>query len=60
MIIMDLYDLTLNDSTSSFESMKDAIKVKFSNDEKDDDDEKDYFYLMLPTLLVLEVFIFLY
>ena len=24
------------------------------------DDEKDYFYLMLPTLLVLEVFIFLY
>ena len=60
MIIMDLYDFTLNDSTSSFESMKDAIKVKFSNDEKDDDDEKDYFYLMLPTLLVLEVFIFLY
>ena len=60
MIIMDLYDLTLNDSTSSFESMKDAIKVKFSNDEKDDDDEKDYFYLMLPTLLVLEVFIYLY
>lgn len=57
---MDLYDLTLNDSTSSFESMKDAIKVKFSNDEKDDDDEKDYFYLMLPTLLVLEVFIYLY
>lgn len=60
MIIMDLYDLTLNDSTSSFESLKDAIKVKFSNDEKDDDDEKDYFYLMLPTLLVLEVFIYLY
>ena len=60
MIIMDLYDLTLNDSTSSFESMKNAIKVKFSNDEKDDDDEKDYFYLMLPTLLVLEVFIYLY
>ena len=60
MIIMDLYDLTLNDLTSSFESLKDAIKVKFSNDEKDDDDEKDYFYLMLPTLLVLEVFIYLY
>lgn len=57
---MDLYDLTLNDLTSSFESLKDAIKVKFSNDEKDDDDEKDYFYLMLPTLLVLEVFIYLY
>ena len=42
MIIMDLHDLTLNDSASSFENMKDAIKVKFSNDEKDDDDEKDY------------------